>query len=219
MQEEGEEKKSDKLLCCWMVRIPKIFCRLVSAHFNHKSPPHIPRLRQQSQHDISTLVVFLGLVCFRDPVEGLLHVTSVDSMLQVMSASSQDHSRQESCTKSHVEGRNTINKQPRQHRVLIHHQCESNGEMSHQPQHATTTHRRDHPSTHEHEQQEGRTSQESGVGVQVMKQTKLAKAPGAPKRFKSSYIFFSSWKHKQIREQLRISGNPSQVSSPPWDIR
>ena len=31
---------------------------------------------------------------------------------------------------------------------------------------------------------------------------KLKKAPGAPRRFKSSFIFFSSWKHKEIRNQL-----------------
>jgi len=33
-------------------------------------------------------------------------------------------------------------------------------------------------------------------------QTKYKKAPGAPKRFKSAYMFFSEQQHKIIRQQL-----------------
>jgi hypothetical protein len=33
---------------------------------------------------------------------------------------------------------------------------------------------------------------------------KFKKAPQAPRRFKSAYMFFSTWKHKDIREQLSM---------------
>jgi len=36
--------------------------------------------------------------------------------------------------------------------------------------------------------------------------TKYKKAPQAPRRFKSAYIFFSTTKHKEIREELRTKG-------------
>jgi hypothetical protein len=39
-----------------------------------------------------------------------------------------------------------------------------------------------------------------------------AKAPGAPKRFKSAFIFFSSEKHPQIRSQLGEKGAKEKVS-------
>lgn len=35
---------------------------------------------------------------------------------------------------------------------------------------------------------------------------KLVKAPGAPRRFKSAFIFFSAWKHKLIKDQLARDG-------------
>jgi hypothetical protein len=35
---------------------------------------------------------------------------------------------------------------------------------------------------------------------------KIKKSPHAPKRFKSSYIFFSAEKHKEIRQQLASLG-------------
>jgi hypothetical protein len=41
---------------------------------------------------------------------------------------------------------------------------------------------------------------------------KYKKAPNAPRRFKSSYMFFSTFKHKQIREELAKEGKNSKVS-------
>ena len=38
------------------------------------------------------------------------------------------------------------------------------------------------------------------------------KAPGAPKRFKSAFIFFSTWKHKEIRKQLGKGNATESVS-------
>jgi hypothetical protein len=38
--------------------------------------------------------------------------------------------------------------------------------------------------------------------TQVKTQVKYKKAPQAPRRFKSSYMFFSTAKHKQIRKEL-----------------
>lgn len=40
---------------------------------------------------------------------------------------------------------------------------------------------------------------------------KQKKAPGAPKRFKSAFIFFSSEKHKEIRSQMMADGNLQKV--------
>lgn len=40
---------------------------------------------------------------------------------------------------------------------------------------------------------------------------KYKKAPNAPRRFKSSYMFFSTFKHKQIREELAKEGKNSKV--------
>ena len=40
---------------------------------------------------------------------------------------------------------------------------------------------------------------------------KYKKAPNAPRRFKSSYMFFSTYKHKQIREELAKEGKNSKV--------
>lgn len=40
---------------------------------------------------------------------------------------------------------------------------------------------------------------------------KYKKAPEAPRRFKSSYMFFSTTKHKQIREELDEAGKGNKV--------
>jgi len=40
---------------------------------------------------------------------------------------------------------------------------------------------------------------------------KLKKAPDAPKRFKSAFIFFSTEKHKEIRSQLGDKGLAEKV--------
>lgn len=40
---------------------------------------------------------------------------------------------------------------------------------------------------------------------------KYMKAPGAPRRFKTAFIFFSSYKHKEIRKQLGDEGNKAKV--------
>lgn len=39
---------------------------------------------------------------------------------------------------------------------------------------------------------------------------KYKKAPGAPKRFKSAFIFFSTAKHKEIRKKLGAEGNGTE---------
>ena len=43
-------------------------------------------------------------------------------------------------------------------------------------------------------------------------QVKYKKAPQAPRRFKSSYMFFSTEKHKQIRQELSEKGQMDKVS-------
>ena len=35
----------------------------------------------------------------------------------------------------------------------------------------------------------------------------MKKAPGAPRRFKSAYMFFSTWKHKDIHKQCAERGD------------
>ena len=42
-------------------------------------------------------------------------------------------------------------------------------------------------------------------------QVKYKKAPQAPRRFKSSYMFFSTEKHKQIRKELAEKGEIEKV--------
>ena len=41
--------------------------------------------------------------------------------------------------------------------------------------------------------------------------TKYKKAPDAPRRFKSSYMFFSTEKHRSIREELAKKGKTEKV--------
>jgi len=41
---------------------------------------------------------------------------------------------------------------------------------------------------------------------------KLKKNPCAPKRFKSAFIFYSTWKHKAIKEELKRNGIKKKVS-------
>lgn len=45
------------------------------------------------------------------------------------------------------------------------------------------------------------TDSESVIPVEPKLSTKFKKAPDAPKRFKSAYIFFSAEKHKLMRAQ------------------
>lgn len=45
------------------------------------------------------------------------------------------------------------------------------------------------------------------------KPRKLKKAPGAPRRFKSAFIFYSTWKHKEIKERLRKEGSNERMVS------
>ena len=42
-------------------------------------------------------------------------------------------------------------------------------------------------------------------------QVKYKKAPQAPRRFKSSYMFFSTEKHKEIRKELTEKGEIEKV--------
>eukprot|EP00542_Grammatophora_oceanica_P013022 CAMPEP_0194031648 /NCGR_PEP_ID=MMETSP0009_2-20130614/4774_1 /TAXON_ID=210454 /ORGANISM="Grammatophora oceanica, Strain CCMP 410" /LENGTH=86 /DNA_ID=CAMNT_0038671861 /DNA_START=117 /DNA_END=373 /DNA_ORIENTATION=+ len=39
----------------------------------------------------------------------------------------------------------------------------------------------------------------------------MKKAPGAPRRFKTAFIFFSTAKHKEIREQLGSRGSKQKT--------
>mmetsp|Transcript_18450 Transcript_18450/g.26024 ORF Transcript_18450/g.26024 Transcript_18450/m.26024 type:complete len:576 (-) Transcript_18450:108-1835(-) len=48
----------------------------------------------------------------------------------------------------------------------------------------------------------GEKARKKGAGVTNSKTTKYQKAPNAPKRFKSAYMFFSTAKHKEIRSSL-----------------
>jgi hypothetical protein len=41
--------------------------------------------------------------------------------------------------------------------------------------------------------------------------TKFKKAPDAPRRFKSSYMFFSTEKHRSIRDELAKKGETEKV--------
>lgn len=43
------------------------------------------------------------------------------------------------------------------------------------------------------------------------KRAKYKKAPGAPKRFKSAFIFFSTEKHKEIRAEMGDKGSAEKV--------
>jgi len=43
------------------------------------------------------------------------------------------------------------------------------------------------------------------------KRAKYRKAPGAPKRFKSAFIFFSTEKHKEIRAEMGEKGSAEKV--------
>ena len=45
------------------------------------------------------------------------------------------------------------------------------------------------------------------------KTTKFKKAPQAPRRFKSAYMFFSTDKHKSIREDMDREGVVAKVST------
>ena len=40
---------------------------------------------------------------------------------------------------------------------------------------------------------------------------KYKKAPGAPRRFKSAYMFFSTEKHRSIRDELTKDGKSEKV--------
>lgn len=42
-------------------------------------------------------------------------------------------------------------------------------------------------------------------------QIKLKKAPGAPRRFKSAFIFFSTEKHREIRERMGDESSKAKV--------
>ena len=45
-----------------------------------------------------------------------------------------------------------------------------------------------------------------------LSKSKFKKAPQAPRRFKSAYIFFSIAKHKELREKFPNSGDEGKVS-------
>ena len=51
-----------------------------------------------------------------------------------------------------------------------------------------------------------------GTAAAKKKPNKYKKAPQAPKRFKSAFIFFSSAKHPEIRKQLGEKGGTEKVS-------
>lgn len=55
----------------------------------------------------------------------------------------------------------------------------------------------------------GHSNEEGGEQCASNAKIKQKKAPGAPKRFKSAYIFFSCEKHKEMKS---LMGNASKVS-------
>lgn len=50
------------------------------------------------------------------------------------------------------------------------------------------------------------------VAKKAKKTTKFKKAPDAPRRFKSAFIFFSTNKHREIRENMKKNGKAEKVS-------
>lgn len=48
------------------------------------------------------------------------------------------------------------------------------------------------------------------------KRVKYKKAPGAPRRFKSAYMFYSTDKHKEIRKELDKDGKKEKVGRFRW---
>ena len=46
------------------------------------------------------------------------------------------------------------------------------------------------------------SSSQAGMSSKAKLPVKYKKAPQAPRRFKSAYMFYSTWKHKDIREHL-----------------
>lgn len=61
------------------------------------------------------------------------------------------------------------------------------------------------------EQKENRTRKRR---TKKKKPAKFKKAPQAPRRFKSAYMFFSTDKHKEIRDQLGADGISEKVRDP-----
>lgn len=53
---------------------------------------------------------------------------------------------------------------------------------------------------------------DSCIAMSKKTQVKYKKAPQAPRRFKSSYMFFSTEKHKSIRKDLAEQGEADKVS-------
>ena len=56
------------------------------------------------------------------------------------------------------------------------------------------------------QQQEAKKKKVAKKTVTKKKNLKMKKAPGAPRRFKSAYMFFSTKKHKEFREELNKKG-------------
>ena len=54
----------------------------------------------------------------------------------------------------------------------------------------------------------------SPASAAIKGRAKYKKAPGAPKRFKSAFIFFSTAKHKEIRKKLGAEGNGTEKVRP-----
>ena len=49
------------------------------------------------------------------------------------------------------------------------------------------------------------------ISAKKSNRVKYKKAPGAPRRFKSAYMFFSPEKHRSIREELAAKGTTEKV--------
>jgi hypothetical protein len=55
------------------------------------------------------------------------------------------------------------------------------------------------------------TSNNKAITKKSATRIKYKKAPGAPRRFKSAYMFFSTEKHRSIREELAEKGESEKV--------
>ncbi len=67
---------------------------------------------------------------------------------------------------------------------------------------------------HSQDNQTAKSAASTNVATMVRRtNSSLKKAPEAPKRFKSAFIFFSAEKHKEIRAQMGDKGRVEQVTT------
>jgi len=66
----------------------------------------------------------------------------------------------------------------------------------------------------DHDEEESpQVATKATISVKKSNRVKYKKAPGAPRRFKSAYMFFSTEKHRSIREELAAKGTTEKTTS------